>query len=74
MKVGITVFCEVCGLPKAPRGRSVPMGSVMCDHECEGYDKPPFVGPLHVGETESDYGYPVGPHGWEEKKNDQTRD
>lgn len=67
MKVGVTVFCEVCGLPKAPLGRSMPMGSVMCDYECEGYRNPPFVGPLHPGETESDYGYPVGPYGWEER-------
>ena len=38
--------CLTCGLPKAPRGRSVPleMSNGMCDHECQGYGQDPKPG------------------------------
>src|SRR5580765_5875680 len=45
-KFGIRAVCKSCGLPKAPRGRSVPIGLHMCDHECPGYLQEPHIGSL----------------------------
>ena len=67
MRVGVRVYCSECGLMKKPRGRSQPLGMALCDHNCEGYDKEPYVGDLWPLETEEDFGYPIGPHGWVER-------
>ena len=73
MKVGISIYCTVCGRRKAPRGRSVPdaMASGLCtmgpDFQCPGYDEDPRVGSLWPGETEEDFGYPVGSFGTVER-------
>lgn len=66
MKVGIEVECPVCGMIKAPRGRSVPMARLMCSWECSGYDQEPYSGSLWPDETEEDFGYPVGSNGTKE--------
>lgn len=64
-KVGVSVECTVCGLRKKPRGRSAPleMANSLCDHECPGYDQPPYAGSLWPRESEADFGYPVGDDG-----------
>lgn len=69
MKVGVMVRCAVCGDMKKPRGRSGPMGMQFCEpawdgHGCPGYDQDPQAGSLWPGESDEDFGYPVGPHGW----------
>lgn len=65
MKVGIASYCSVCGLRKNPIGRSAPleMANSLCDFECEGYRQDPLPGSLWPGETEKDFGYPVGVDG-----------
>lgn len=60
MRVGIAVYCGECGRSKAPRGRSVPMGASMCDSDCPGYHTDPLPGDLWPGETEEQFGYPIG--------------
>jgi hypothetical protein len=67
MKVGISVECTKCGLPKKPIGRSGPLARVLCDDDCEGYRQPPFVGSLWPGETEKQFGYPVSSNGTREE-------
>lgn len=77
MKVGIAVRCAVCGKRKKPRGRSAPMGMVLCEPpflgpefgepSCHGYREPPLVGDLWPGETEEEFGYPVSANGTEER-------
>ena len=69
MKVGIGVTCAVCGLRKKPHGRSAPleMANGLCDPDCPGYFNEPYAGVLWPMETEEQYGYPVGPHGWREE-------
>ena len=69
MKVGISVECRICHLSKAPRGRSIPMIINLCDWECPGYNQDPQPGTLWPGETEVEFGYPVGPYGWREESN-----
>lgn len=71
MKVGISVDCQVCKMRKAPRGRSVPdaLANGMCDRDCPGYYLEPLSGDLWLGETEEDFGYPIGPDGWVEMDN-----
>ena len=64
---GVAVFCKVCGQRKAPIGRSVSMAYYMCDHECEGYRQEPFPGSLWPGESELDFGFPVGSDGTEQR-------
>jgi hypothetical protein len=59
-------MCTTCGNQKAPRGRSVPMGMVMCDWDCPGYNDEPQSGSLWPRETSEEFGYPVGPIGTEE--------
>jgi hypothetical protein len=56
---GSAVECTVCGLRKKPRGRSGPlvMANSLCDYECPGYDKEPFVGDLWPGESREEFGY-----------------
>lgn len=52
--------CTACGMNKKPRGRSASlgMGNDLCDHECPGYDQPPYPGDLWPGETAEEFGYP----------------
>ena len=59
-----SVTCTVCGKPKAPRGRSVPLDSYYCDRECRGYDQDPPPPPLW-SEHDSTRVY-TDPMGWEE--------
>ena len=49
MKVGIAVYCNKCGLRKAPRGRSAPMIPLCRNYECAGYYEDPRVGDLWPG-------------------------
>jgi hypothetical protein len=56
---GYSVDCAVCGLTKQPIGRSVPVCFVMCDWQCEGYDKDPLPSNLWPSESEEDFGYKV---------------
>jgi hypothetical protein len=65
-RVGIAVQCTECGGPKKPRGRSAPLGTCYCDEDCTGYYKDPKPGSLWPGESEADFGYPVGPEATEE--------
>lgn len=79
MKVGVMVRCAVCGDMKKPRGRSGPMGMSFCEpiwdgHGCAGYDQDPQAGSLWPGESDEDFGYPVGAHGWKlVEMGDETR-
>ena len=73
MKVGIPITCAVCGLTKKPMGRSAPLGFHMCEPivgdlpgGCEGYYQEPHIGSLWPGESEADFGYPVGDAGTRE--------
>jgi hypothetical protein len=65
MKIGIAVYCMTCGLRKAPRGRSVPVAIAngMCDTHCSGFYENPRSGDLWPGETEEEFGFPVGNFG-----------
>jgi hypothetical protein len=70
MKVGIEVRCATCDRTKKPKGRSGPMGVMYCEPMwpgerggCPGYWEAPAVGSLWPGETEAEFGYPVGPEG-----------
>lgn len=72
MKVGVRVTCAVCGDMKKPNGRSGPLGVNYCEslwdgHGCEGYWQDPQPGSLWPGETEQEFGYSIGLHGWEER-------
>lgn len=60
MRVGESVYCSVCQLRKAPRGRAVPdvMANGMCGRDCPGYGTPPHPGDLWPGETEEEFGFP----------------
>lgn len=63
MRVGIAVTCTVCGQRKCPRGRSQPIGAYLCDCDCPGYRMDPKPGDLWPGESQEDFGYPVGEEG-----------
>lgn len=74
-KVGVAVECATCGLRKKPVGRSIPaptVGTYCCPRRCEGYSEEPCPGSLFPGESEADFGYPVGEDGVEyiEEAND----
>jgi len=62
MKIGIAVYCEVCGLRKKPYGRSASpvMANSLCDDDCAGYLSEPKPGDLWPGETEAEFGFCVG--------------
>lgn len=60
MKVGIMVHCTTCDQMKKPVGRSEPLGALFCTDDCPGYHQEPFPGSLWPGETEEEFGYPVG--------------
>ena len=62
-KVGVVVTCVVCGRRKAPIGRAVPLEMYLCDRDCRGYYEKPHPGSLWPGESEVDFGYPVGDDG-----------
>ena len=66
MRRGIVVRCAYCGGMKKPIGRSAPLESSYCNDTCPGYHNAPLPGSLWPGETEEDFGYPIGPHGVEE--------
>jgi hypothetical protein len=66
-KVGVAVTCTVCHQRKAPRGRSVPTVMYLCDRDCSGYEREPFAGSLWPGESEADFGFPVGEVGTERR-------
>lgn len=72
MKTGIPVECVLCRKYKKPIGRSGPMEmqSSLCDDDCGGYRQEPFPGSLWPGETEEEFGYPVGLEGTEERGED----
>lgn len=50
--------CATCGRTKAPRGRSVPLGMVVCDSDCPGYNEHPHPGHYWPGEPAWDDGSP----------------
>lgn len=60
LKCGVKVECAICHRTKAPRGRSAPAELRMCDDDCPGHGQAPYVGSLWPGESEADFGYPVG--------------
>ena len=59
MKIGIKVYCRVCGKTKAPHGRSIPSETAnsYCHLECAGYETDPLPGCLLSGETSEEFGY-----------------
>lgn len=63
MKIGIAVECGTCHRTKAPRGRSIP-GEIYesyCNRDmCPDYWTEPKPGDLFPGESEEDFGYPIG--------------
>ena len=69
-KVGLAVECRICGMRKAPVGRSVAdaMANSLCNYECPGNNQEPRSGSLWPGESEADFGYPVGTVGTEEQQ------
>lgn len=56
-RVGSFAVCTWCNRNKQPRGRDS-MDNGLCDHECPGYDAPPYAGDLWPGETAEEFGYP----------------
>ncbi len=56
-EVGETVWCSVCPRAKSPVGRSAPMESCLCNHECPGYYQDPQPSSLWHGESRLDFGY-----------------
>lgn len=68
MRIGVSVYCDVCQQRKCPRGRSAPVGLYMCDSECQGYSKEPLPGDLWAGETEEEFGYSVSVNATTEEK------
>ena len=73
MRVGVVVHCAECGRMKKPIGRSAPLGASQCDDDCSGYGQRPYPGSLWPGESEADFGYPVGNNGTTEASPDVER-
>jgi len=73
-KLGIRVECTKCGRAKTPVGRSDPHAAFLCNVECSGYWESPFPGPLFPGESEEEFGFPVGFNGTKEVKDEQESD
>jgi hypothetical protein len=78
-KVGVRVWCEVCGQTKKPVGRSAPLGAYYCTppfprtnslpgDTCPGYWLDPQPGHLWPGESEEEFGYEVPDAGTEIKQ------
>jgi hypothetical protein len=68
MKVGIAVECAVCRRMKRPLGRAEPSSIfITCSpgDNCPGYLEEPLPGSLWPGETEEEFGHPVGSNGVE---------
>lgn len=65
MKIGIAENCRTCLRTKRPIGRSAPMemSGALCGDDCEGYRQEPSPGSLWPGETEEEFGFPVGEDG-----------
>lgn len=59
-EIGRAVQCTVCGLRKAPVGRSAPLvlANSLCDTDCSGYSQEPLAGDLWPGESRAEFGYP----------------
>ena len=64
--VGIYVKCATCGLQKQPVGRVA--FTAMCNEGCLGYLKAPRPGHLWPGESEAQFGQPVGNNGITERR------
>ena len=64
--VGIYVKCKTCDLQKKPLGRDAPV--TMCDEGCTGHMDAPKPGQLWPGESEKQFGYPVGNDGITERR------
>lgn len=62
-KIGAVVTCAVCGYTKKPIGRDTPLNWYACDRECKGYAMEPYPSQLWPGESEAEFGYPVGDDG-----------
>ena len=64
--VGVYVKCATCGRQKQPFGRG--SGAVMCNINCSGYWEKPKPGSLWPGESEKQFGHPVGNDGITERR------
>ena len=64
--VGIYVKCAACGLQKKPLGRDPRF--IMCEEDCPGYMDAPKPGQLWPGESEQQFGHPVGNDGITERR------
>lgn len=62
VRFGRRPVCTVCGLGKAPIGRSTPLGSCYCDFECPGYREEPLPDTLFPGEPSREL---AEEEGWE---------
>lgn len=58
-RIGVTVRCLECGRTKKPLGRDS-QDNGLCDHGCSRYYDYPRPDSLWPGETETQFGYPVG--------------
>lgn len=69
MRIGVIVTCLTCKRMKKPIGRDAPpaAANAYCDRECLGYRQAPYPGSLWPGETEADFGYPIGADGTREE-------
>jgi hypothetical protein len=59
-KFGVAVICGRCKRMKSPVGRSVAAGPSYCNDDCVSYRDNPRPGSLWPGESEAQFGYPVG--------------
>ena len=66
-KVGVPVHCTTCGVRKSPIGRSSPPQLYLCEEDCPGYRQEPLPGSLWPGESEEEFGFPVGTVGTNEQ-------
>ena len=58
-RTGFTVDCAVCGMRKAPAGRSLPslLAGSYCTWECDGYYKDPQPDYLFPNESVREFGF-----------------
>ena len=59
-RAGTSPRCTVCGHRKAPIGRSVLTGVILCNSDCSGYLDVPRPDHLWPGELQSEFGYGCG--------------
>ena len=64
--VGIYVKCMTCGRQKKAIGRYT--AAIRCDEDCQGYWEKPKPGQLWPGESETQFGHPVGNDGITERR------